>query len=397
MGLRILCVTPWFPNYPTDGRYNFIFHSVRALASAGNQMTVLVTRPWVPKLFAMIKPNWPHGRLRREQFDLAANIRVINYFHIPRHILSEFSDSLYKYGTAASIRNLINEHNIDIVHAHTERAGYGAVAMARRCNVPTVVTVHGINTAPRLLDSAAKRERLRNTLNGAARVVLVGEPLRAYFAPLAGRDDNFRVVPNGFVLHGGEQVANSGPRDEALRFISVSNLQEGKGIDLNLQALARLRAAGFENWLYSIIGGGMEQARLEKMTNRLGLRDQVRFYGRLPHDRALQLLAAADVFVLPSYREAFGVAYLEAMASGLLAIGVADQGPAAFIIHRQTGLLVKPNDVESLYKAMRSTFENRAEMQRIALAGKRLVRSEYTWTRHADKLVSVYREALCGQ
>ena len=179
-----------------------------------------------------------------------------------------------------------------------------------------------------------------------------------------------------------------------MRWISVSNLHEGKGIDLTLRALARLQQEGLENWTYEIVGGGAERARLDAMTDALGLRDKVIFHGKLPHDQAMRLLAQADVFVLPSYREAFGIAYLEAMAMGLLAIAVSGQGPEAFIAHRRTGLLVRPDDSEALFMAMKTVLENGPEMRRIAAAGQRLVRTEFTWPRHAEKLMAVYREAL---
>ena len=167
-----------------------------------------------------------------------------------------------------------------------------------------------------------------------------------------------------------------------------------KGIDLTLRALARLRQEGFENWTYEIVGGGSERASLDAMTDALGLRDKVIFHGKLPHDQAMRLLAQADVFVLPSYREAFGIAYLEAMAMGLLAIAVSGQGPEAFIADRRTGLLVRPDDSEALFVAMKTVLENGPEMRRIAAAGQRLVRTEFTWARHAEKLMAVYREAL---
>jgi len=397
VSLKVLVVTPWFPNKPADRFGNFVFRSVEATVKAGVTVSVLVTRPWTPRIFGLLHPDWVRPPLREDLFDPALNIRVIHYLSIPRYIFSGVADHLYARGTAATMRNLIDEQGIELVHAHTEGAGYAAVAVARKCNVPAVVTLHGINTAPRLLNNAAKRQRLRNTLNGADRVVLVGEPLRAYFAPLAGRDDNFRVVPNGFFLPGGDWDRDSAPWGEVLRFVSLANLHEGKGIDLNLQALARLQQAGIRNWTYSIVGGGAEQARLEAMVDTFALRDKVRFHGRVSHDRALQLLADADVFVLPSYREAFGVAYLEAMGLGLLTVGVSGQGPEAFIAHGRTGLLVRPNDADSLYQAMTSVFENGQDVQRIAAAGKRFVHSEFTWARHAEKLIAVYREALDGR
>jgi glycosyltransferase involved in cell wall biosynthesis len=71
------------------------------------------------------------------------------------------------------------------------------------------------------------------------------------------------------------------------------------------------------------------------------LDSKVELAGARPHEEIPQYLAAADVFILPSYREAFGIAYLEAMAAGLLVVGVRDQGPSAFIEHGISGLLVR--------------------------------------------------------
>lgn len=396
MGLRILCVTPWFPNFPTDGKYNFIFRSVRALADTGNEVTVLVTRPWIPRRLAARNLEWAHTRapIERESFGSGIHIDVIRYPSLPRYVLSRVVDALYRRRIGGRIRRLIKERKVQLVHAHTEGAGSAAVEVAWTCQVPAVITLHGISTAPQLLNSAAKRERLRRTLAVADRVILVGEPLRSYFAPLGGGDENFRIVPNGFFLPESTERSDADSRRDVLRFISVSNLDEGKGIDLNLRALARLRSVGHDNWVYSVVGEGTERAELEAMTDGLGLRDKVTFHGALPHDRALQQLADADVFVLPSYREAFGVAYLEAMASGLFTIGVSGQGPEAFITSGETGMLVKPNDVDSLFDAMRMPIENRPKTQRVAAAGKRFVRSEFTWAEHAEKLMVVYREAL---
>ena len=259
-----------------------------------------------------------------------------------------------------------------------------------------MLTLHGINTERRLLDTPWKRRRLRAALCEATRVVLVGEPLRSHFGGLAGRDDHFRVVPNGFAVPDESRHREPLVPGKPFRWISVSNLHEGKGVDLTLQALARLARSGFAEWSYDIVGDGAERLRLEAMTDELGLRSKVIFHGRLPHDQAMRLLSEADAFVLPSYREAFGVAYLEAMALGLLAIGVAGQGPEAFVTSGETGLLVSPNDVESLFVAMKSVLEDRAKARSIAAAGQRHVRSEFTWRRHAEKLIAVYREALGG-
>lgn len=394
MTLRVLVITPWFPNDLADRSGNFVLHSVQALHAAGVALSVIVARPWTPRVFGLVHPDWNRPPLRTAMFDPALKLHVAQFPSIPRSYWNEFSGPLFRAGTRTLIVQLARQMTPHIIHAHTEVAGYSVLPIAHELRVPLVITLHGINPERRLLDTEWKRRRMRKALLDAARVVLVGEPLRAYFGGLAGRDDNFRVVPNGFAVP--DRCAD--PRPEGwgttLRWISVSNLHEGKGIDLTLQALAKLLRAGLANWSYEVVGGGAERTRLEAMTDGLGLRDKVIFHGKLPHDRAMHLLAQADVFVLPSYREAFGVAYLEAMALGLLAVGVSGQGPEAFIAHGKTGLLVRANDSESVFVTMKTVLENGPAMRRIAAAGQRLVRSEFTWARHAEKLVAMYQDAL---
>lgn len=394
MGLRVLCVTPWLPNTESDGRYNFILHSLRALQELGHDVTVLLTRPWVPSVLARLSPHWAHAQAMPQLAggEKGLHVEAARYLSIPRYILSEYGDGLYDRGVRRQVQSLIDEHDIQVVHAHTERSGMCAVNVGKACGVPAVVTLHGINTAPQALDTATKRARLRACLDGAARVVLVGEPLREYFAPLAGSDAHFRVVPNGFFLH--SHVREDRPFSRTRRFVSVSNLVEGKGIDLNLRALALLDAAGLTDWTYDVVGDGAERAALTALTAELRLNDRVVFHGALAHDRAMQVLSTGDVFILPSYREAFGVAYLEAMACGLLAIGVQGQGPSAFVHDGHTGRLVAPRDVESLFRAMRYTIDEPELARRMAEAGRALVMAEFTWRRHAEKLSAVYDEAL---
>jgi glycosyltransferase involved in cell wall biosynthesis len=392
--LRILCVTPWFPNTASDGRYNFILHSIDALVDAGHRVRVLITRPWIPAPLRLLDASWQHAAARPASDTLtrAQRVETIRFPSIPRYVFSEYADALYRRATGGRIASAIHEERPDVVHAHTERAGYAAVAAARELGVASAVTLHGINTAPQLLDTAGKRARLRDTLRHAGRVVLVGEPLRAHFGPLAGGDANFRVVPNGFFLHG-SGVADPF-RHPTLRFVSVSKLAEGKGVDLTLRALARLDASGARDWMYVIAGDGPERGHLESLSRTLGLAGRVTFAGDLPHDRALALLPGSDIFVLPSYREAFGVAYLEAMASGLLTMGVAGQGPSAFIAHDETGLLVEPRSVDALYLAMRYASDNRDRMAAIARAGRAHACEEFTWARHAARLTDVFDEAI---
>lgn len=390
MPFKILFITPWFPNNQSDGTYNYIYHSIEALRQKGNIVSVLVTRPWTPRVFGYLHPDWLRNPLDVDSFDPNLSISVRYYPSIPRNCFQYLATWLFRAILSAEIRRLVREIDADIIHVHTETTGIAVVPLAQELGIPSVVTIHGINSAPRLLNTKRKRERLRRTLLNADRVILVGEPLRKYFATLCGGDKNFRVVPNGFYLH--DYSRRSRAWKSGLQIISVSNLHEGKGIDISLVALALCERHGIRDWHYVVVGDGRERQRLEEMATNLGIKEKVEFKGHLPHNEALNLLEDANIFLLPSYREAFGVAYLEAMASGLLTIGVSGQGPEAFIRNGETGFLIPPQDPESVYRLLMNIHENKVEVQQIAASGRDFIHSEYKWSRHAEKLMDIYSE-----
>jgi len=352
----------------------------------------------------LVARGWKPGRASSEQYRaLSAAFDGLSfthlehaeerkYFRVPRDRLRWLTQWRRRRVVAPRLRNIVLDGNAALIHAHTEGEAPLAVRIARLCGVPAVVTIHGINTAPDYLKAKDHREEIARALNEAARIILVGDSLRAFVKELTGRDDHFRIVPNGVFLPAMDPVIIL---DEPnVRFVSVSNLHEGKGIDIALRALAELSARGSTNWRYTIVGDGKERVSLEALASELGILANVTFVGAVENTRVWALLRAADVFVLPSYIESFGIAYLEAMATGLLAVGVRGQGPAAFIENGVSGFLVKPQSHAALADCLASVFSQRESARRIAARGTARVAESFTWDSHAARLVDVYSEAL---
>lgn len=383
--MNILCLTPWFPAHDEEKEGNFVRDSVDSLRALGHHVEVLVTRAW--------RPGGLRGGEGQQAEQARPCVHQLKYLSIPRNHLRGLSNHLYHWGVASELEAMARRTRADVIHVHTELPAITAVRVARKMGIPCIVTLHGINPAPRL-NTRSQHAVLRRTLGGASRIVLVGEPLRPFFAPIVQRTDHFRVVPNGFRPPAGELRRQGTDWNDPLQFISVSNLHEGKGIELNLQALARLREQGLDRWHYRIVGGGTLRAELERLAAELGLAAQVTFVGPVGHQEVYRHLRTADVFILPSYREAFGIAYLEAMACGLLTLGVRDQGPATFITHGETGLLTAPRDVADLAAQLASVLRHPQQMHDIARRGQEHVCREFTWERHAQKLASIFTEAV---
>jgi teichuronic acid biosynthesis glycosyltransferase TuaC len=113
-------------------------------------------------------------------------------------------------------------------------------------------------------------------------------------------------------------IASPPPRQPTL--VTVANLIERKRVADVLQALALLRARHTQ-LRYVVVGDGPERAALVALAASLGVADRVTFTGRLRPAAAVESARSATLFVLPSVDEAFGVAYVEAMAAGVVTIG----------------------------------------------------------------------------
>lgn len=382
--MRVLCLTPWFPNAPGEREGNYIHDSVMALREHGIEVKVLLSRVWKP---------WQRNEPCYQAFPADLSLEMVRYPGIPRDYLRSLSNRMLFSCLYRKAMAYARKHRVQLIHAHTEALAEIASSVAGKLGISSVVTIHGINTSHRYLGTAAQKEHFRKALNACDRVVLVGEPLRQYFAAITGRDDHFRVVHNGFRLPdacGKREICTGIIK----RLISVSNLHEGKGLDLTIRALAMLQASGIRDWSYHIVGDGYMRAELEQLVQSLNLQKKITFIGAVEHAEVASHLKQADLFVLPSYREAFGIAYLEAMACGLLVIGVEGQGAAEFIRHRENGLLTKPKDIDDLAGHIRFAMVNPEETQRMAEAGCDTAMHDFNWTTHATALRSIYRELL---
>ncbi|MGH6822599.1 MAG: glycosyltransferase [Methylocella sp.] len=388
-------ITPWFPNSPGDWPGSFVHDSCAAVVRRGWSVEVIVARRTVPPFMRKAASSMDYGGVDAGAFQPGLNVGVARYPALPRdhfiNIWHPLRDSLIKKAFASRS----GPCSPKLVHVHTEGLLTAGLHVAIAYGVPLILTVHGLDT--RLLEprNGQKKDALGELLKGIDKVVLVGEPLVEFFSSIAGRSDNFVVVPNGAGQSDHRLDRTVFPDGRDVRIISVSNLNDEKGVTLTIEALEALHAKGLRNWSYRIIGDGALAASLRSYVASSDVSGQVEFVGAQPHREVFNHLAGADLFVLPSYREAFGIAYVEAMGCGLLAVGVRGQGPSMFIEHGVNGYLVEPNSTEALIKLLGEVLtSDRKVLRSIAMMGRRTAVEEYSWDVHARRLTAVYDDAL---
>ena len=168
-------------------------------------------------------------------------------------------------------------------------------------------------------------------------------------------------------------------------FASLGRMVTKRGFDVLIKACAILRDQGYD--AHPLLGGaGNESERLRLLARESGLQQYVEFVGWV--DSVAEFLNRADVFVLPSRGEPFGIVLLEAMAAGSPIVSTRTDG-AGEIFNEESAYLVDVDDAPALAKAMATASTERTESGRRARNAQALYRSKYT----ADVIVAQY-EAL---
>lgn len=184
-----------------------------------------------------------------------------------------------------------------------------------------------------------------------------------------------------------EQLGGSEARPLVL---TPARLNAQKGHDTLLEAIAEVPEA-----LFLLAGDGPERERLEARAAELGLGERVRFLGR--REDVPQLLAACDVFALPSLYEGSSLAVLEAMAAGIPVVSSAIGGTEELIDDGRSGLLVPPGDAAALTAALRRVLGDRQLREELAAAARERVDSGLRREQNAERVAAVYRELLADR
>ena len=179
-----------------------------------------------------------------------------------------------------------------------------------------------------------------------------------------------------------------------VRLLFLSRIDPKKGIDLLLTAFAQLRQSQTE--LVLVMAGDGDPAylnKLKKMIQLLDIADAVIWTGFLTGQAKMAALAAADLFVLPSYSENFGIAVVEAMAAGLPVV-ITDQVGIHHEVNEHQAGLVTPCQAEALGVALQQLVNDPAQRQRLGDNGRQLVEKLFSQTAITQRLLTMYEQVL---
>lgn len=306
---------------------------------------------------------------------------------------------------ALTLRARRRRLGFDLLHVHGIPA---AEALRRaRLNVPVVVSVYGHD----LFDAAERSPAPRGAGIGVGTAAAVPPTpcagLRFARLTLAASEGaaalaQARGARETRVVHLGAEVPARMRRpplaqadlERAPTLVTVGQLTARKRHADVLRALAVL-ADSHPGLRYLVIGDGPERIAIEGLACRLGVADRVQIAGALPPQQAIEQARACTVFVMPSTEEAFGVAYVEAMAAGVPAIGCrGEPGPEEIAAAGDGFVLVPPGDVERLSQRIDELISDPHRLREAGQHARETVAEHFTWKLCGEQTAKAYEDAL---
>ena len=324
-----------------------------------------------------------HGDGPLREAAASAGVRFVALSHV-RRAINPWRDLA---GLLELVR-LMRRERPDILHASSSKAGVLGRVAATLARVPIrVFTVHGWAFAANAgAVSRAYRWADRLTRPLTTVTICVSETERA--AGLAARtcdEDKTVVIPNAVDVR---VAPRANPVRPTPRILAVGRLKAPKDFLTLIRSLRAVRAP-FEAM---IVGDGPDRVQLEDEIRARGLSEQVRLAGE--RSDVPELLAASDVFVLPSRSEGMPVSVLEAMAAGLPVVASRVGGLAEQVVDGETGLLVQPGDPAELAAALERVLTDPSMRLRLGATGRARAEQAFDVDRFRRAHLELYSREL---
>ncbi|MCP4642753.1 MAG: glycosyltransferase family 4 protein [bacterium] len=326
----------------------------------------------------------------------AADIDIIREPHLVRDV-APFRD-LKAYG---NLIRFLREGHYDIVHTHTSKAGYIGRMAAARADVPIVVHTphghifHGYFT--RLVTgvfNAMERQAARRT---DAFIALTERGIDEHLSHGIGRRDQWRAIFSGIdvspyddaLRRRAETRAELGVGDDEILVGGVGRLEPVKGFAYFVQAAARI-AEAVPHARFVLAGDGALATELRAQADPLG--DRLRFLG-FRTDIA-ELMAAMDIFILPSLNEGMGRVLLECGAAGTPAVATAVGGVPDTLDDGSTGLLVPARDPDAIADAAIALAGDPTRREEMGRNARAKVIPDYGLERMVERIEALYEHLI---
>ncbi len=373
---HVLIIPSWYPTVKKPLNGIFFKEQAIALKRQGNKVGIIYPElRSIRTLFQKDMGKFLFGEMSTHEENGLLTIRSYN-FSPPK--MRKSSAKLWIRKAQQLTEYYISKFGKpDIIHAHSVLwGGVAAKEISEKLGILYLITEHSSAYARNLIQEW-QIPKIKMALDSANRIIAVSKGLASSLRKFTSKPID--VVPNIVntdFFHLPERQKETHP----FRFLTVAMLTKEKAIDILIRAFAKA-FQNQNNVILEIGGDGEERENLENLAVNLEIREHVNFLGMLSRERVREAMWRANVFVLPSYIETFGVVFIEAMSTGLPVIATKCGGPEDFVISK-VGYLLKPGNIDELSEALKDSYEKYEKWHKNALNIRK-----YTIERFSEKAI----------
>ncbi len=342
----------------------------------------------------------PHGG----RHDISPMVRVV---HLPagdtKTPLDQLFDSLPEFKQRVLDFAADNDLTYEAVHSHYWLSGWAGQAAASTWRVPHVVTFHTLalikmQSRAGEVEPARRQETERELMASASHIIAYSAHERDSMVRLYGADPGrILLIPSGVDLTMFRPLDQQAVRDKLgingeKVLLYVGRIEPLKGLELLIHATAQIDSEQAVRVL--VVGGGLEHdpevERMRDLARDLEIAEVVDFVGRVDHEELPVYYNAADVCVVPSFYESFGLAALESMACGTPVVATRVGGLSTIVQHGRTGYLKPWRCPEAFAGSLEMIISNKGLQQSMGLAARRRA-EEMSWDAVAARVAEVYK------
>lgn len=313
-------------------------------------------------------------------------------------ILKKYDRILYKGKIKKQMKRIEKKipdlSSFDIIHAHTLFSDGGtAYLLKKKYGLDYIVSVRSADIYAFYKYAIHHRPFIHKVLTNASKVVFISHAYKKQtFAVLPKKvvqaiEHKSLIIPNGIDDKWFETKPTERTEcgNDPLRILFTGSLDTNKNVETVLLLVKELRSDGV-NIELNVAGDGPLRKEVTKKHNQLKLQDVVTFHGNISIDRLMALADQSDIFILPSYKETFGISYVEAMSRGLPIIYTRGEGIDGFFPEGAVGYGTDPNDTDNMIENMRRIAEDYQRMSKRCVSESK----RFNWNDVANEYIQLY-------
>jgi len=375
--VKILVLSHMFPSKVHPHLGNQVYERVMELRKKFD-VRVVSPVPIAPKFPKKVNPYYDYNLVPRKELIRGVVVYRPRYFTFPGMFLYSVDALTYYLGTVKLIKNIFRDWKFDLIDAHQAFPdGFVASEVAKDLlpKPKVITTIHGGDVYTPSL-SFIRKWAIKKAIKSSDLVVAVSKNVKVKLESL-GFKSNIVTIPIGVKIRRRIPELPSKVKNKIKNkfvVLTVGNLIKRKGQIYVLRAINKI-IKKYKNVFCIVVGSGPEFGNLRDFVRANNLERYIYFTGAIPNSEAHAYFKASNVFVLPSWDEALGIVYMEAMMYGKPAIGCANEGAAELISNKKDGFLVKSRDEKQIVECLEKLILDRELLKKLGISAKKKAES----------------------